>query len=126
MPTAITTRPQLASSPATAVFTSGELAIDMAMRCAEASLSAPVTRTVTNLRAPSPSLATSWASSISRPSSASRKPASRASAGSVTAGLPALAVANSISVSEVEVSPSTVTQLKLVFVPADRSACSTS
>src|SRR6266403_256724 len=32
LPTAMTTRPQLASSPAIAVFTKGELAIDMAMR----------------------------------------------------------------------------------------------
>ena len=31
LPTAITTRPQLASSPAIAVFTSGELAIDIAI-----------------------------------------------------------------------------------------------
>ena len=41
LPTAMTTRPQLASSPAMAVFTSGELAIDIAMRWAEASLVAP-------------------------------------------------------------------------------------
>src|SRR3712207_8412496 len=34
LPTAMTTRPQLASSPATAVFTRGELAIAMAMRLA--------------------------------------------------------------------------------------------
>ena len=41
------------------------------------------------------------------------------------AALPAAPVANSIRVSEVEVSPSTVTQLKLVAVPAVSSACST-
>ena len=35
LPTAITTRPQLASSPAIAVFTSGEFAIDIAIRRAE-------------------------------------------------------------------------------------------
>src|SRR6185369_11141901 len=35
LPTAITTRPQLASSPAIAVLTSGELAIESAMRRAE-------------------------------------------------------------------------------------------
>ena len=35
LPTAMTTRPQLASSPAIAVLTSGELAIDSAMRRAE-------------------------------------------------------------------------------------------
>ena len=38
LPTAMTTRPQLASSPAMAVLTSGELAIDLAMRKALASL----------------------------------------------------------------------------------------
>ena len=36
-PIAVSTRPQFASSPATAVFTSGELAIDKAMRLADAS-----------------------------------------------------------------------------------------
>ena len=36
LPTAITTRPQLASSPAIAVFTSGEFAIDMAILRADA------------------------------------------------------------------------------------------
>jgi hypothetical protein len=35
LPTAITTRPQLASSPAIAVFTSGELAIESAILRAE-------------------------------------------------------------------------------------------
>src|ERR1017187_4640101 len=57
LPTAITTRPQLASSPAIAVFTSGELAIDMAMRRAEAFDTAPSTTISTSLRAPSPSRA---------------------------------------------------------------------
>ena len=46
LPTAMTTRPQLASSPATAVFTSGELAIAMAMRLADVAPFAPVTFTV--------------------------------------------------------------------------------
>src|SRR5271169_4706526 len=57
LPTAMTTRPQLASSPAIAVFTSGELAIDMAMRRAEAFDVAPSTTISTSLRAPSPSRA---------------------------------------------------------------------
>ena len=43
LPTAMTTRPQLASSPAIAVFTSGELAIDSAIRRADLSTSAPST-----------------------------------------------------------------------------------
>ena len=39
----MTTRPQLASSPAIAVFTSGELAIESAIRLAALALAAPVT-----------------------------------------------------------------------------------
>ena len=59
LPTAMTTRPQLASSPARAVFTSGLSAIDLASFRAEAGLAAPSTVTLTNLVAPSPSR-TSW------------------------------------------------------------------
>ena len=44
LPTAITTRPQLASSPAMAVLTSGELATASPTRRALSSLTAPVTR----------------------------------------------------------------------------------
>ena len=62
LPTAMTTRPQLASSPAIAVLTSGELAIDSAMRLAERADLAPVTVTSTCLRAPSPSRTTCSAS----------------------------------------------------------------
>ena len=58
LPTAITTRPQLASSPAIAVLTSGELAIDIAILRADALVVAPSTMTSTSLRAPSPSRAT--------------------------------------------------------------------
>ena len=65
LPTAMTTRPQLASSPATAVLTSGELAIDSAMRLAERADFAPVTVTSTCLRAPSPSRTTCSASDFS-------------------------------------------------------------
>ena len=58
LPTAITIRPQLASSPATAVLTSGELAIDIAINRAARADSAPVTVTAMNLLAPSPSRTT--------------------------------------------------------------------
>src|SRR5256885_16748796 len=58
LPTAMTTRPQLASSPAIAVFTSGELAIDIAILRADALEVAPSTLISTSLRAPSPSRAT--------------------------------------------------------------------
>ena len=65
LPTAITTRPQLASSPAIAVFTSGELAIDIAIRRADVFDAAPSTVISTSLRAPSPSRATCSARSAS-------------------------------------------------------------
>src|ERR1700742_2402693 len=54
LPTAITTRPQLASSPAIAVFTSGEFATDIAIRRAESLVVAPSTMISTRLRAASP------------------------------------------------------------------------
>ena len=54
-PTAMTMRPQLASSPAKAVFTSGLSAIVLAILRAEASLLAPSTVILTNFEAPSPS-----------------------------------------------------------------------
>jgi len=69
-PTAITTRPQLASSPASAVFTSGEFPIESAILRAEASDSAPITSISTNFVNPSPSRATCWASSRQRSESA--------------------------------------------------------
>jgi hypothetical protein len=60
--------------------------------------------------------------------SARLKPESRASPGSVISGTPralALPVANSISVSEVEVSLSTVIALNEPLTPFDSRACST-
>ena len=58
LPTAMTTRPQFGSSPAIAVFTSGELAMESAILRAASGVSAPVTWTVTNFVAPSPSFTT--------------------------------------------------------------------
>ncbi len=87
-----------------------------------ASLSAPPTRTVTNLRAPSPSRRRAAPAR-----SAGRPGRLEARQGRIRRirdlGVAGLAVAKSISVSEVEVSPSTVTQLKLSFAPRARSAC---
>src|ERR1700712_4088280 len=65
LPTAITTQPQLASSPAIAVFTSGEFAIDIAILRADALVLAPSTMISISLRAPSPSRATCSARSAS-------------------------------------------------------------
>ena len=65
----------------TAVFTNEELAIVMAMRCAALSCSAPVTLTSRNLVAPSPSRATSFASSVIRSFNLILKSFSRGSCG---------------------------------------------
>ena len=59
-------------------------------------------------------------------SKALRKPGSLGSLLLVMRGAPEAPVAKARSVSEVEVSPSTVTQLNEVFVPALSSSCSTS
>ncbi len=118
MPTAITIRPQFGSSPAIAVLTSGEFAIDSATRRASASSAAPVTATVTNLVAPSPSRTTCCARSRITSSSASAKAALPATS------TPEAPVAAISSVSEVEVSPSTVMQLKLRSVISRSIACS--
>ena len=64
-PTAMTMRPQLASSPAKAVLTSGLSAMVRAILRAEAADSAPVTVILTNLVAPSPSRTSCWARSSS-------------------------------------------------------------
>src|SRR5215468_375948 len=126
LPTAMTTRPQLASSPPIAVFTSGEFAIDIATRRADLAEAAPSTITSTSLRAPSPSRATCSANDFSTLSSASPKPLSRGSAAREITGAPLAAaapVAKASSVSEVEVSPSIVTALKLSRTPFASSTC---
>src|ERR1017187_3294828 len=123
LPTAITTRPQLASSPAIAVFTSGELAIDMAMRRAEAFDTAPSTTISTSLRAPSPSRAICSDKLASTCCSALLKSFRRGSRARAIRGVFALPVAKIISVSEVEVSPSMVTALKVSVTPSLSSAC---
>src|SRR5437870_767009 len=79
-PTAMTTRPQLASSPAIAVLTRGEFAIDIAIRRAEALETAPSTSISTSLRAPSPSRATCSARLASTAVNARRKSLRRGSA----------------------------------------------
>ena len=89
------------------------------MRRAEAFEVAPSTRISTNFRAPSPSFTTWWARSRRRSSSASRKPASRRSRVLSTGATFALPVAKRRSVSEVEVSLSTVIALKLPATPFD-------
>ena len=125
LPTAITTRPQLASSPAMAVLTSGELAIACATRKALSSETAPSTVTVTSLLAPSPSRTTSRASSCSTSPSVSAKIAARGSSAELMASMGALPVAKTRQVSEVEVSLSTVTALNERWISGCSSSCNT-
>ena len=107
-PTAMTMRPQFASSPAIAVLTSGELATASAVRRAAGSSTAPRTSMVTNFEMPSPSFTTCCARSSITLSSAARNDRTRGSAASVIGEWPAAPVANTSVVSLVEVSESTV------------------
>ena len=116
----MTMRPQFASSPAIAVFTKGELAMARPTRRAEPASTAPVTSMRMNFCAPSPSRTTCSARSSSTSFNASAKPSR------LSAPLPAVPVANSSTVSLVEVSLSTVVALKLRAVPAASMACNRS
>ena len=128
LPTAITTRPQLASSPAIAVFTSGEFAIDIAILRADILVVAPSTMTSTSLRAPSPSRATCSARSASTSWNALANAFRRGSLARLIFGAPLAAaapVAKASRVSDVEVSLSMVTALKVSSTPLLSSDCST-
>ena len=118
-------RPQLASSPAMAVLTNGELAIARPILRAAATEVAPATVTVTNFDAPSPSRTICWARSTISASRARRKSARCGSSLSLTLACFAVPVAASRKVSLVEVSLSTVMQLKDLSVAARRMSCST-
>src|SRR5882757_8695964 len=128
LPTAITTRPQLASSPAIAVFTSGEFATDIAILRADALVVAPSTMISTSLRAPSPSRATCSARSASTSRNAFTNAFSLGSLARLIFGAPfaeAAPVAKASRVSEVEVSLSMVRALKVSSTPLLSSDCST-
>ena len=110
----MTTRPQLASSPAIAVFTSGELAIDSATRCALASDTAPSTVDGDELGR---ALAVAHDEMGELRAQIGQRRLERVGAGiverSASGALPAAPVAKASTVSEVEVSLSTVMQEKL-------------
>src|SRR6478735_9122134 len=128
LPIAITTRPQLASSPAIAVFTSGEFATDIAILRAEALVVAPSTMISTSLRAPSPSRATCSARLASTSRNAFANGFSLTSPARVILGAPfaaAVPVAKASNVSDVEVSLSMVTALNVSSTPVLSSDCST-
>ena len=120
LPTAMTRRPQLASSAASAVFTSGELPMASAMAFAAWSSAAPVTVTSTNLVAPSPSRTICWARSSSTASSACWNATSFGSFGSASSSSICSPVAKSSTVSLVDVSESTVMRLKLRSTDVER------
>jgi hypothetical protein len=108
----MTMRPQLASAAASAVLTSGELPIARPTRRAASAEAAPFTSMAMNFSAPSPSRTICCAKSTIRERSASRNPLRRGSPARVTFLCGALPVAHSSTVSLVEVSPSTVIELK--------------
>ena len=108
-----------------AVLTSGLSAMDLASLRAEAGEAAPSTVTLTNLVAPSPSRTNWCARSSMTLSRAAEKLFSRRSPTRPMRGAPEVPVANSSAVSLVEVSPSTVTLLKVVRTCRPSSACST-
>ena len=107
-----------------AVFTSGELAMLKPILRASAAVAAPVIFTVRSFSAPSPSFTTSRASSRAAVSSALANSLSRGSLGPLRprGAAPARPVAASSNVSEVDVSPSTVMQLKLRATALFKSA----
>ncbi len=110
----------MASSPAIAVFTSGELATDIAILRADFFDTAPSTMISTSLRAPSPSRATCSARSASTARKAFANSFRRGSLARLIFGAPfaaAVPVAKASKVSEVEVSPSMVTALKVSSTP---------
>ncbi len=119
LPTAITTRPQLASSPAMAVLTSGELAMARPMRRALSSLSAPVTRNFDELLRPF-AVAHDKVGELAADVVPARRRRRRrpGSSNEASGALPALPVAKASTVSLVEVSLSTVMQLKVRVVGA--------
>ena len=115
-PTAMTIRPQLASSPAKAVLTSGLSQMVRAILRAEAAVSAPVTVTLMNFRralAVADQLLGQVQQHLLQLVAEVGQPAV---AGAADRGAPDAPVANSSRVSLVERSPSTVTALKVLRV----------
>ena len=113
----------MASPPATAVFTSGELAMESPILRALSSSLAPVTVTAMNFCAPSPSRTTRCASSRHTSRSAAMKASAPGSSNEVSCALPALPVAKASTVSLVEVSESTVMQEKVSRFARERHSC---
>ena len=95
----------------------------IATRCAEASSTAPVTRISISRVAPSPSRTTSRASCPHRSFSAEAKACAPGDSHPLSAGAVPPPVAKASTVSEVEVSPSTVMQEKLCRFAASSISC---
>jgi hypothetical protein len=110
----MTMRPQFGSSPAMAVFTSGELAMERRPCRHRAPFSRPVTATSTSLVAPSPSRTTCMRQIAHHAGQRAAKAAALARLRpAAMGGACRRPVAASSTVSEVEVSLSTVMALKL-------------
>ena len=123
LPTVASTRPQLGSAPKSEAFTSGDWAMARATSRAASSLGAPATTTSQSLVAPSPSAAMARAISPSRSVRAASKRA-RSGDGSARRGLPARPLASTSTVSLVDISPSTVSMLKVWWTARTSTSCS--
>ncbi len=122
-PTVASTRPQFGSAPKSAAFTSGELAMERATSRADASDGAPVTTTSRSLVAPSPSEAMARVISRKRSVTAASS-TSRSGPASAMRALPARPLASAMSVSFVDMSPSTVSISKVRFTARPSTSCS--
>src|SRR5277367_1356426 len=111
-PAAARMRPQLGSAPAIAVFTSGEFAMVSAICFAARSLGAPRTSISITCRAPSPSSTICRASDRQTSSSAPQN-FFQSSFSFVILRAPDAPLASSVTVSLVDVSPSTVMELNV-------------
>ena len=117
------TRPQLASAPNMAAFTRLEQTTDLATVLACASSAAPVTVHSSSLVAPSPSAAMQrhrWTVTVL---SAAMK-ASNSGPSAVISAFPAWPLARMTTMSLVEVSPSTLTILKVRCTSLESAFCS--
>ena len=116
MPIAIITLPQFGSSPAIAVFTSGELATENAIFFASSSLLHFVTSTCINFDAPSPSLTTLFAKFNKTLFTALLKSLNLESLKSLIVLFFALPVEKIVIISFVLVSPSQVIALNVLVI----------
>ena len=114
------TRPQFASAPNMAAFSRLEQMTDLATILAVFSSAAPSTRHSSSLVAPSPSPAIMRHRATVTLFRAFMK-AAKSSPSVSTVALPARPLARTTTMSLVEVSPSTLTMLKVLWMSVDRA-----